>query len=392
MARGRKGSGVQLRANDIRIRFTWNGTRYEIPLAWKPSTSNAKAAQKLAADVKDAIRLGVFTFEKFFPDSEHAKKPEPVDQSFATYARLWQESRGNLSEAVRDKDRLAVEFWKKIIGELTNAGLDAVVPSELKAKIGKLPGGNKHQNNLMAPLRGIFDLWVADDPRSRVSPMLGVKNGKVQKSKPDPFDLDEVELIIADMAEHYDPRVAAYYEFAFFSGLRPEEQIALEWPKIDGRKRVGRVDVAKHRGVLKGTKNYEVRDVEFNDRAWAALERMRSWTALKRDDDGRSFIFENPRTNAPWASEADQRDLYWTPTLQRLRLRHRFAYQTRSTCATMMLMADMNPKYCADQLGHSVVVFMTKYATWINGKANDAERAKFNKALARGAAPREAAA
>jgi integrase len=115
---------------------------------------------------------------------------------------------------------------------------------------------------------------------------------------------------------------------------------------------------------------------------------MAKWTALKKH----GCVFENPRTGEPWASEADQRDLYLVPTLKRLRMRHKRAYDTRATCATIMLMGSMDPAYCAGQLGHSVAVFFAKYAKWINGKRNDEQRAKFNKALERHAAEAKDAA
>lgn len=386
MGRGRKGTGVEPRANDYRIRFTWNGTRYAIPVALKPCAPHFLAVKKQAAEVQRAIESGTFKFERFFPDSPHAPKVPPAEvATFEKYAKRWRESRGALSHGMKIKDRLAVEFWAKKIGGTTD--MAKVVPSELAATVGGHPwAGAKYRNNMLIALRGVFAMWAADDPRNRVSPVEGIKNQAVQKGKPDPFTLEEVELILADMASHYDERVVAYYEAAFFAGFRPEEEIALKWAKIDGRKRVGRVDVAKYRTVEKSTKNYEVRDVEFNDRAWAAIERMRAWTGLKDNERGHGHVFENPKTGKPWASEADQRDLYWTPTLKRLRLRHRVAYQTRSTCATMMLLGRQDPNYCARQLGHSLQVFWEKYATWINGARNEQEREKMNAMLRRAAA------
>jgi len=165
-------------------------------------------------------------------------------------------------------------------------------------------------------------------------------------------DEDEVELILSDMAKHYDARIVAYYEAAFFAGFRPEEEIALRWEKIDSRRKTGLIDTARTGGAEKETKNYEVREVEFNDRAWKAIESMRAWTGLKDNEKGHGHVFENPKTGKPWVSEADQRDNYWTPTMKRLRLRRRRAYQTRSTCATLMLEGGADIRYIQEMLGH----------------------------------------
>ena len=41
-----------------------------------------------------------------------------------------------------------------------------------------------------------------------------------------------------------------------------------------------------------------------------------------------------------------------------------------------MLMAGMTPAYCASQLGHSIEMFLTTYARWINGDRNAQEQTR----------------
>jgi integrase len=70
--------------------------------------------------------------------------------------------------------------------------------------------------------------------------------------------------------------------------------------------------------------------------------------------------------------------------LKRLQLRHRRAYQTRSTYCTMNLMVDNpNPAWIARQAGHSLRVFWESYARWINQADNGREVAKLDAELAR---------
>lgn len=392
MGRGRKGLGVQIRTTDYRIRFTWHGKEYAEPYALKPSAAHTAHVRRVARDLKAEIEAGTFDehrFAHYFPDSKHAARGAE-DDTFATAAAAWRATRTEpeFSAWTRKKDELYVRFWTEKIGAGTL--MRSMKPSAVEAIVAAHAWPSaKHRNNLLTALRGIFALWVRDDPARRTDPTLAIKNATVQRALPDPFDLEEVEAIIAYMAKHYSPQVAAYYEFAFFTGMRPEEQIALRWPMIDARQRTARVKVARtaHAGD-KVLKNHTARDVDLNSRAWAALERMRAFTALKVPDDPEDrakgpHVFENPRTGKPWASEADQRDLYWTPTLRHLRMRHRVAYQTRATRATMMLMAGMNPKRCAKQLGHSVRVFWETYADWIDRaeKVNERERAKDEAAI-----------
>ena len=69
--------------------------------------------------------------------------------------------------------------------------------------------------------------------------------------------------ILAHVDKVHGEQWANYFEFAFFAGLRPSEQIALGWPKVDFRRGEVRVDSARVRTIDKRTKTHEARDVEL---------------------------------------------------------------------------------------------------------------------------------
>lgn len=59
-------------------------------------------------------------------------------------------------------------------------------------------------------------------------------------------------------------------------------------------------------------------------------------------------------------------DGFWTRALCKAGVRHRNAYQTRHTYASMMLSAGEPLAWVSNQLGHSsVLVTAQKYARWI---------------------------
>jgi integrase len=193
----------------------------------------------------------------------------------------------------------------------------------------------------------------------------------VQAEPPDPLTMDEVELVLVDLATRVDPQTANYFEVAFFTGLRPSEQIALHW--IDYARKEGRLRV--HRARVWGkdkprTKTHQARDIELLDQAAAAIERQRKHTLLAGGE-----IFWNPNTGEPWNDEQVQRR-YWNASLMRLGLRHREAYQTRHTFATIGLMAGCNPAWVARQMGHrSLKMFFEVYARWIDGADKGTQKA-----------------
>ena len=78
--------------------------------------------------------------------------------------------------------------------------------------------------------------------------------------------------------------------------------------------------------------------------------------------------------------------MYWEPILKKLGLRYRSPYQTRHTYATMLLMAGVTPAYAARQMGHSIQMFLSTYARWLDGGQNAVEMGKLE-ALIGGSTP-----
>lgn len=376
MGKGRRGSGVEVRDKSIRVSFTWKGVRCRETLDVPPTPPNKAYAARLVADINRAIGNATFRYADFFPDSPRAKTGENATATLEERGKLWLASKGRLAPATKDQYKNALNFWYETLGK--DKSVADIPHGKLAAIVGEQDWPSAGMcNNTLIPLRGLFSLALRDD-LIKSDPMDGIENAKKQRQPPDPFDLDEVEVILADMEKHYDPRVWSYYEYAFFTGLRPEEEIAQWWPDIDWRMTQARVERAKtFRGDVRGIKTYQVRDVDLNSRALAALERMKPYTFLKSD-----YVFENPVTGQPWHDERSQRDHYWKPTLKRTGIRARRQYQTRHTFATIALMGGVNPTYISRQLGHkNAKMLFDVYAKWIDMADKGRERAKVEAAV-----------
>jgi len=81
--------------------------------------------------------------------------------------------------------------------------------------------------------------------------------------------------------------------------------------------------------------------------------------------------------DAEFKTEKSQRAVF-TRALNKLGIRHRRAYNTRHTYATMLLMMGSNINFVANQLSNSPVMAATVYAKWISGDTDKAELAKLN--------------
>ena len=208
------------------------------------------------------------------------------------------------------------------------------------------------------------------------SPLERIKSQKHQKREPDPFDREETERILTYMHERYDEQVWNWYEFAFGTGMRPSEQIVVQWRDVDWKRQSIRVERARVRAVEKSTKTRTVRDVDLTPRMMAVLRRQKAHSFMRGLD---SPIFINPVTNTPWPDVQDQRKLYFHPALRALGIRSRDAYQTRHTYATTALMGGVNPAYIARQLGHkSAAMLFRHYSKWIDHADYGREAAKLN--------------
>ena len=366
MGRKQTKGGVETRDTSIRVSFVYRGETCRETFRLNgavlpPTAANVRYVQKQMDTLRQRVALGTFDYNDFFPHSSRATAP--AVQTFGGIADMWLRSKGQLEAATLDQYGTAVRMWKAMLG--TDLDIDQITYQHLASKIGgKEWPSPKSLNNYLVALRGIMGFHYAG-PRAGQNPMIGIENGKAIKKLPDPLTADERDLILADMRQRYDPRAAAYFAFAFYTGMRPEEIIALQWGDVDWRTgviRVARVRTFKG-DVREGSKTGDGRDVDLMHPALDALQEMKRYTFMKNGD-----IFESPVTDKPWHDERSQRDTFWKPTLRRLGIRQRRAYCTRHTFATVALMGGVNAAYVAKQMGHSSTkMFFETYARWIDG-------------------------
>ncbi|MGA0608891.1 Arm DNA-binding domain-containing protein [Caldimonas sp. KR1-144] len=370
---GRTGSGVEIRDRSIRLSFTFEGKlRRETirtdgePVA--PTPANIKYAHRLAAEIKDKIRHGTFSYADYFPASQHATTGHGT--TVADQLDLWIGLQTGKESSTLKGYNVAARWWKARIGGLP---LKSLKHSAILAALATEPTwSGKTRNNKVSVLRQALALALRDGAMT-ADPLAGLDAAKHQRPPPDPFSLDEAEAIVAELFKRYDPQIGNYFEAKFFTGMRTSESLAVRWESIDWRLQQMLVAEAIVLGEHKDrTKTHVARVVQLNTRALAALERQKAATFLLKD----GWVFMDPRTRERWVDDEGPRENFWRPTLKRLGIRYRSPYETRHTYATMMLMAGMTPAFCAKQLGHSVEQFLRTYAKWIDGGRNDVEMGK----------------
>jgi len=364
--------GVETRGKSLRIYFRYRRKLCRERLNLAATPANKKHAFRLRQRICEEIRVGIFDYAAYFPDSPHA--PKSSKPTFSDLADDWMADNSELALATR-------KGYQKIINKLylpewADKPIDQITFRMIQNVLQSHPWQSmKTRNNALTPLRGVFDLAMQEGNITR-NPVLRVKRVKSQKPPPDPLELEEVNAILDWLNTHRDQQYRNYFEFAFFAGARTSELIALDWPCIDLRQGYARIDKARVMSEVKPTKTYSVRDIELNNRAKAALARQKKHTYLAS-----AQVFIDPITKRPYVGDKPPR-LVWDAALKALGVRHRTAYQTRHTFATLNLMAGANPMWVARQLGHTTMAMVLEhYGRWIDKADKSSERDKLDRVL-----------
>lgn len=349
--------GITPRGGSIQIDFYLDGKRCRETLRLPPTKANLTHAANKKAAIEHAIAIGKFRYADFFPDSKRARQgSRSSTRTVCDALDDFLESCRRTCEYSTWRDyKSAVEFHlKPAFGALP---LRDVTAAAVKAWLGGLTISNKRINNILIPMRAILGDAFADGLIDR-NPVDRVKNLPNRFEEPQPFTPDEVSRIL----QACQGQAANLFEFAFWTGLRTSELIALEWSDIDIKKSVVRV---RRASVYKRTKQPKTqsgeRDVKLFPPALEALQRQKIFTLLAA---GR--VFYNPRTNTPWETDGQIRKTAWTPALKRAGVVYRNPYQTRHTYASTLLSAGENPLWVAQQMGHKDWgMIRRRYGRWI---------------------------
>ncbi|OSM06765.1 putative phage integrase [Magnetofaba australis IT-1] len=334
-----------------------------------PTKTNLHRAANIKAKIEEEIATGTFDYAKYFPNSSRvalfSKGPKPSNQRVGEA----------LEDFLADKRRgCAVSTWKDyrsaiqnyLIPEFGALRLRDLTTAHIRQWLGGLTISNKRINNVLVPLRGMLKDAYVDGLIDR-DPMDRIRNLPITREDPDPFAPDEQESILAALAGTAQAR--NLIQFAFWTGLRTSELLAVEWGDVDWKRGVVRIRRANVRGDVKTPKTRAgMRDVKLLAPAKEALKAQKAHSFLAG-----GAIFLNPRSSKPWRDDTHIRQQVWEPALKRSGVRYRNLYQTRHTYASMMLSTGENPMWVAQQMGHADWGMIRKiYGRWIADMNPDA--------------------
>lgn len=370
---GRDGDGVSAASEtSIEITFTYRGQRCRERIKLKPTAANLKRANRFREAILDAIERGTFEYAVTFPNSRRRlqfieRQGEAI--TLTSYLDRWLEDK---------KPRVKASTWDgymKIINQVLIPHLGRYYLADLtrqiiRAMLIDLKVSNKRLANIQSVLRTALQDAVMDD-LIETNPLYGWKY--VDRDLPkveddiDPFTPEEQAAILGSMSG----QIRNLYQFAFWTGLRTSELVALDWSHIDWKREVVKVTRAKTQIAqdFEGTKTKAgKREVRLLPPALAALKDQKAYTFKKHQE-----IFQDPRYGERWKGDLQLRERFWKPAIKASGVRYRRPYQTRHTYASMMLSAGEPPMWVANQMGHSdqTMIFRV-YGRWIPGTEPEA--------------------
>lgn len=204
--------------------------------------------------------------------------------------------------------------------------------------------------NYRSVLNMILETALADEIIER-NPLSSVKAPKLTKKLSEHYTLDEINILIDNATGQFKNIL----EFAFFSGMRPSEIIALKWSDID----FDDYSVLVQRRVRDGNedmpKGYKERLIDLLPRAYKALRRQLD------NYNFNEYVFVNS-----WKkryNRVDTLEYKFKEVCRSSDLRVGKFYDTKHSFVTLMLQYNEPETWLTQQLGHENISVTRKHYT-----------------------------
>lgn len=344
------------------------------PIDLEPTPPNIRFAVNRRGEILSKIARGTFNYADEFPDSGYlarfgsAPSGKLVSSLLKEYAAI---AAGAVEASTwRGYQKVIDTYLTPWFGHIA---VRALTPGVIEEKLLASGVVLKTARNILSVLNmALRRERLAANPVAQVDlEVIWPLERRESDWKPDPFAFEEMTEIFGACRGDDE---ADYWRTAFGTGMRPSEQIALLWPRVELAGLRIRVEVARVTGIdgpaLKGPKtDAGNRWIDLVAGAHEALERQHDRTG------GEGHVFLDARYGAPWAGEQALRKRFMR-ICKKAKVRYRNPYQTRHTFGSTMLAAGHQPLRVAGWMGHEGPEMLYRhYARWIEQGSNPTTRA-----------------
>ncbi|MHB8790188.1 MAG: tyrosine-type recombinase/integrase [Desulfobulbaceae bacterium] len=365
-------------------------------LPW--NKENEKLVRMQLDEIIIAIRNNSFRYASVFPASKKSKKISqkegviygrralPQEVNIRDYAKQWYQLYKDTNR-VTERTLLSYKSFLNLyivpyFGDFTFADINAVLIERFvswakKRRFRSKTISDKSINKTLIPLKMICKSAAIEFNWGRsFDPFFGFKKlSESDNSRIAPFKINEQKQIIECLPNHWKP----YFLFAFSSGLRVGEQIALKPDDVDWEKRVINIRRAmtldEHgKPTIGNTKNkYSRRTIWLIPVMLDAIKKQ----AEISNRLGSEYLFCTPSGHQVQVDNL--RGRVWSEALKKAGLDYRPLRQTRHTFATTALSLGENPLWIAKVMGHRDTEMVIKvYASYLQNNLSTKDGASLN--------------
>ena len=345
MSKNRNKTGIYIRNNIIYVQGSVDYIFYRKSTGKKATKANIAWVKKNAYDVLLNI------IDKTEDNNLNYALKEYGYKSFEINAPNRRES--------TTKEYIAT-YKRHILPYFGKWNLKDIKPSDLKMWQVKLLKNRTGVtvNDIRSVFRGILQDAFYDELIDR-NPFDLVRRPKKEKTKINPFSLEDVQLLI----ENADGWFKHYIITAFFTGVRTGEMLGLQWSDIDFDNNIIYIQRSIRKGLITAPKTENsIREIDMLPVVKNALLEQKEITG------NNPYVFVNQYGNFYSSSEKIIR-YKWKPLIKKCDLEYRILYHTRHSFASIMLQQAEEIAWVSQMMGHSDIhTTLTKYTRFIPRK------------------------
>lgn len=341
---------VDKRTNRLYLDLHVRGRRKRIFSELPATPKNTEILQAKAETIEREVFLGTFDLERHFPRAR--TRPVAIRELYEEWKR---KKATEVTPLTMQGYRETIE--QKVLPFWGGKRLDTLTPvifDRFKAELQEQKLAPRTVNIILMRLRQMLRLahergYVAEDLSRWVV--------LVRDSRPAiaPLSFEEKAAFLRALPIRWRP----YFEVAFGTGLRPSEQIALTWDRVNEELNVIEVRAGWREGRPTRLKTAaSQRDVDLLPSVREALEGQRVVAG------GSELVF--PNRFGKHINLRNLRRRVWVPALKAAGLKGRDLYNTRHTFATHALASGEDPGWVAKMLGHTTLTMLvTRYYRYV---------------------------
>jgi integrase len=373
----------------LRFRIYWKGQDIAVSTRYRddgPQGRNRRLVNAKALLIEENLRHGAELHRALLevlgdcpPRLMPTPSPAPKLRTLRSYYEEWIERKAPPLVRLSTAKRHRLCFEAIVLPELGAALFQEITKSQLEAFRAKLLRGKTQRGTTrtVKAVRNIIDwhlrsLWRDAEREGYTGPFPRLDWPRATRTKPDPFDSDERDAILAWFAQN-EPYWCPWLFFLFWTGMRHGEAAALRWNDIDLKRGIISISRSRDEGEDNAPKTVgSTREIPMLPWVVDLLKRL----PRRLHSDGSEFVFLSPEgkpmTDTWWPKRGaarrpvdDESKGIWFRCLRSLGIRPRKFYTTRHTFIAWALSEGANLKGLAEYCGTSVQMIEQSYGRFM---------------------------